>query len=509
MDSAIREPLGIAYFDEGLFLADNWTRKVYAFQAAGERDADADFDLDPDNLSPRGIAYGNDRFFVLDIFEDRVYAYRTNGDRDPDADFLLADGNGLARGIDHVDGRFFVVDPARVFAYPSDRPDLVVDAFATDDFRPDAGTAFDLDVTVRNVGHRRSAPTTVRYLRSTDTTIPRNDDEVDHAELNALAVGEASAQSASVTAPSRAGFYYYGACIDRLPDEYVQRNCSAVLEIAVPVDIDGPTVGFALDSLNRRPLSIAYGNGRFFVVDAGNDHVYAYRTSGARDPDSEFSLDADNDRPLAIAYARGRFYVIDAGDHKVYVYDTAGERVADADFPLDAANGSASAVEFAAGRFYVADRSDDKVYAYDGAGEREVDADFDLFRGNDTPWGMTFADDRLYVVDLIDDHVYAYSTSGERDTVVEFGLDPDNGSPAGIAAANDRLYVADSSDDTVYGYAITKVADLAIDEASVSKRFAGSRRLVYLHSRSSQSRGRSLPRGGDTLLPGFGKRLRD
>ncbi|MDE0036371.1 MAG: hypothetical protein OXU77_02295 [Gammaproteobacteria bacterium] len=468
VDSAIREPLGIAYFDDRLFLADNWTRKVYAFRSTGERDADADFDLDPDNLSPRGIAYGNDRFFVVDIFEDSVYAYRTNGDRDPAADFVLADGNGLARGIDYVDGRFFVVDPDRVFAYPSDRPDLVVDAFATDDFGPDAGTAFALDVTVRNVGHRRSAPTTVRYYRSRDTTIPRNDDEVGNGELNALEVGEASDQSASVTAPSRAGFYYYGACIDRLPDEYVQRNCSEVLEITVPVDIDGPTVGFALDALNRRPVSIAYGNSRFFVVDSQDDHVYAYRTSAARDPDSEFGLDADNDRPVAIAYAMGRFYVIDAGDDKVYAYDASGERDADADFALDADNGSASGLAFAAGRFYVADRTDDKIYAYGATGEREAPADFDLFRGNDTPWGMTFADDRLYVVDLIDDHVYAYSTSGERDTVVEFGLHPDNGSPAGIAAANDRLYVADSTDDTVYGYAITKVADLAIDEASVS-----------------------------------------
>ena len=468
VESAIREPLGIAYFDDRLFLADAWTRRVYAFRSNGERDADADFDLDPDNLSPRGIAYGNDRFFVVDIFEDRVYAYRTNGERDADADFLLADGNGLARGIDYVDGRFFVVDPDRVFAYPSDRPDLVVDAFATDDLRPDAGTAFALHVTVRNIGHRRSAPTTVRYYRSRDTTIPRNDDEVGQGAVTALEVGEASDQSATVTAPSRAGFYYYGGCIDRLPDEYVQRNCSEVWEITVPVDIGGPTVGFALDALNRRPISIAYANNRFFVLDSQDDHVYAYRTSAARDPDSEFGLDAANDRPVAIAYAMGRFYVIDAGDDKAYGYAASGERDADADFALDATNGSASAVEFADGRFYVADRSDDKVYAYGAAGEREAHADFDLFRGNDTPWGMTFADDRLYVVDLVDDHVYAYSTSGERDTVVEFGLEPDNGSPAGIASANGRLYVADLTDSTVYGYAITKVADLAIDEASVS-----------------------------------------
>ena len=474
VDATVREPLGIAYFNDRLFLADAWTDTVYAYRASGERDADADFLLTFDNGSPRGIAYGNGRFFVVDISDDKVYAYLTDGKRDRDADFNLVDGNSLSRGIAYVDARFFVADADRVFAYPSDRPDLVVDAFSVDEEMPAAGGTFTVDVTVRNIGHRRAAATTLRYYRSVDTTIPRNDDEVGHDALNELAVAEIHQQSHDLRAPSRAGFFNFGVCIDALPDEYDRGNCSDALEITVPVDTGGPTVGFALDSDNRNPTGIAYNNGRFFVLDSRDDHVYAYRRSAARDVDADFSLHADNSRPVAIAYASSKFYVVDTGDDKVYAYNAAGERDADADFALDSDNQSPFGIAVAGDRFYVADASDDKVYVYGAAGEREAGADFDLFSGNGTPWGMAFAENRLFVVDLLDDHVYVYTTAGERDSAVEFNLDRDNGSPDGIALANGRLFVTDATDSVVYGYAIPKVADLTVDDAAVSDGTPGA-----------------------------------
>ena len=456
LDSTIRVPLGIASFNDRLFLAGARTRRVYAYRFSGEPDSDADFDLDPGNVSPRGVAYANGRFFVVDTHSDKVYAYLTSGERDPLADFQLVDGNSLPRGITHVDDRFFVADVDWVYAYPSDRPDLVVDDFWVAETRPAAGATFAGNVTVRNIGHRRAKETTLRYYRSPDATIPRDDDEVGHAALDAFDVARTERLTQPLRAPTRAGFYHYGVCIDALPEEYDQGNCSKALEITVPVDIAGASVGFALDSENRSPADIAYRNGRFFVLDSRDDHIYAYWTSAARDADSDFALATDNDRPVSIAFVNGRLYVIDAGDDKVYAYAPSGARDADADFALDTDNSTASGIAFADGRFYVADRSDDKVYAYDTTGNRQAEADFQLFRGNDTPWGMTFADDRLFVVDFLDDHIYAYSTTGERDSAVEFSLNSDNRSPAGIAPANGRLYVADSTDDTVYGYAIPR-----------------------------------------------------
>ena len=468
LDPSIREPLGIAYFDDRLFLAGAWTRKIYAYRTSGEREAEADFDLDPRNLSPRGIAYHDGRFFVVDIYDDKAYAYRTNGDRDRDADFNLADPNSLVRGIAVVNGRFFVADVDRVYAYPSDRPDLIVESFSVEDPRPDAGGTFTMNVRVRNTGYRLAASTTLLYVRSNDSTIHFRDQVVGRHAVDRLGVGEDFMDSLELTASLRAGFDYYGVCIEGVADESLLRNCSGAVEVTVPVDIYGPTVGFALDAENRNPWDLAYHGSRFFVLDSRDDHVYAYRTSAARDADSDFPLHADNDRPVAITYADGRFYVIDAGDDKVYAYDAAGERDADADFALDPDNGSAADIAFVDGRFYVPDRRHDQVYVYAASGEREAGADFGLFRGNSLPWSIAFAQDRLYVIDLIDRYVYAYTTSGERDTAAEFALYADNSSPQGITLANGRLYVADSNDDTIYGYAIPDVPDLTIDTAAVS-----------------------------------------
>lgn len=474
LESTVLEPLGIAYFNDRLFLAEARTRRVYAYRLSGEADPDADFDLDPDNVLPRGVAYGNGRFYVVDTHGDKVYAYLTSGERDPAADFQLVDGNSLSRGIAYVDDRFFVADADRVFAYPADRPDLIVDTFWIDETRPDAGATFTMNTTVRNIGHRRAAETALRYYRSVDASIPRNDEELGHAALDAFDVARTERLTHVLNAPTRAGFYHYGVCIDALPDEYNQRNCSETVEVAVPVDIDGPTVGFLLDTENRNPTGIAHANGRFFVLDSQDDRVYAYRTSAARDAESDFPLHVDNSRPAAFAYANRGFYVVDVGDDKVYAYTFAGERDADADFALDGDNQSPWAIEYADERFFIADRSDRKVYAYGPSGERHPDADFDLYVGNSTPLGMAFAKERLFVVDLFDDHVYAYTTEGERDSAVEFNLVPDNGSPQGITLANGRLYVADSTDSTVYGYAIPVVADLAVDAAAVSDDSPGA-----------------------------------
>ena len=473
LSAGVREPLGIAYANGSLFVVDAWTERVYAYRTSGERDPDAEFDLHPDNDSPRGIAYGKDRFYVADIGDNKVYVYRETGHRDVDAEFALAGGNTLARGIAYVDGSFYVADADRVFAYPSDRPDLVVNAFSVDDTRPGAGESFELRATVRNEGYRRSATTTLFYYRSTDATISERDDEIGSHVLNSLAVAGGLSDSLALVAPERAGFYYYGVCVKLLADESRSRNCSDAVEVTVPVDIKGPGVGFALDTDNRNPTGIAYAQGRFHVLDFQDDRVYAYRTTAARDPDSDFALDPDSDLPVTITSANERFYVVDGGDDKVYAYHVSGERDADADFDLDADNQTPSAVAYGNALLFVADRSDDKVYAYKPSGQRDADADFDLLSSNDFPWGMEYVDDQLYVLDLLDDHVYVYSTSGQREADFEFNLVPDNSSPDGLAFINGRFYVTDSSDDTVYGYAIRESADFAVETLSVSDSSPG------------------------------------
>ena len=452
LHAALEDPLGIAYADTRLFIADGRRARVHAYSTAGDRDPDAEVRLVPGNDSPRGIAYGNARLHVVDIFQDKVYVYRENGQRDSARDFDLAGGNGFPQGIEFVGDAFYVVDMHRLFVYPADRPDLIIDAVSVDESRPGPGTSFSLRATVRNVGHRRSTPTTLSYYLSTDGFIGSDDDAVNEGIVPDMAVGTSRRAAEDIEAPTAAGRYYYGACVAALPDELDHANCSAAVQITVPVDVGGPTEGFILDPDNGRATGMALADERFFVLDDEDNKVYAYRTTAERDPDRDFVLDPDNTRGEAIVHENGRFYVVDRLDDKVYVYTTAGERDADADFDLHENNTNPNGIAFGNDRIYVADLSRERIYVYETSGEL-AGANFNLASPNDTPWAMEFVDDRLYVVDNGNDRVYVYDTAGERDiATLEFDLDFDNASPESITLVDDRFYVVDHFDDKVYGY---------------------------------------------------------
>ena len=452
LHAGLREPRGLAYAEGRLFFADAWTRKVYAYSTAGEREPDADFDLDADNTLPRGIAHRDGRFYVVDIFDDKVYAYRENGERDADRDFDLAGGNSFPRGIAVDADEFYVVDSPWVFVYPADRPDLVVDAMSVDDARPEPGESLDLRATVRNIGHRRSAPTTFRFYRSTDAYVRTDDQVIGEADVAGLEPGASLRAVGEVEAPTTSGRYYYGACVAAQASEIDVGNCSAAVLVTVPVDSGGATEGFILDADNEYATGITYADDRFFVLDAEDDKVYAYRTNAERDPDRDFDLDADNAGAEAIVYANEKYYVADRLDDKVYVYTATGERDAEADFDLDDDNASPNGIAYGNDRLYIVDLNDDKVYAYRMSGARVPSDDFELAPVNDTPWAMEFVDDRMYIVDNTDDRVYAYDLSGDRDTALEFFLDFDNASAEGIVLFDGTFYVPDKVDDKVYGY---------------------------------------------------------
>ena len=123
-----------------------------------------------------------------------------------------------------------VLDPQRP-------PDLVVGSPSVSDDGPVAGETFTLSATVRNGGDGESAATTLRYYRSTDATITTSDTEVGTDAVVGLAASASSDESVDVTAPSDAGAYYYGACVDDLAEESdTTNNCSA----SVKVDVEEP-----------------------------------------------------------------------------------------------------------------------------------------------------------------------------------------------------------------------------------------------------------------------------
>ena len=113
-------------------------------------------------------------------------------------------------------------------------PDLVVRSPAVSDSSPDAGASFTLSATVRNQGNGRSVSTTLRYYRSADATISAEDTQAGTDSVDGLPPSGASDESIGLTAPSSAGTYYYGACVDAVPGESsTGNNCSSGAAVTI------------------------------------------------------------------------------------------------------------------------------------------------------------------------------------------------------------------------------------------------------------------------------------
>ena len=346
-------------------------------------------------------------------------------------------------------------------------PDLVVQTSSVSDSNPNAGESFTLSATVRNQGNSLSASTTLRYYRSSDATISTGDTQVGTDTVSALTPAGASDGSISLTAPSTAGTYYYGACVDPVSGESnSQNNCSTAVRVTVSAS-QMEIADFDLASANGDAQGIVFANNRFFVPDATDDKVYAYQSSGQRDSASEFDLDSANGDARGITFANNRFYVVDGTDDKVYAYHATGQRESAADFDLHADNADLGGITFANSRFFVVDFADDKVYAYSASGQRDSAAGFDLHADNEWQAGITFANNRFFVPDATDDKVYAYSASGQRDSAADFALHVDSGNPRGITFTNNRFFVVDTTDDKVYVLNPT-APDLVVESPSVS-----------------------------------------
>ena len=118
-------------------------------------------------------------------------------------------------------------------------PDLVV---LGPDVRDsiETGATFWLLVTVTNQGDGQSAATMVRYYRSTDTTITTSDTQVGTDAVRALVRPQGYAGTIRLTAPSTAGTYYYGACVDAVAGESdTTNNCS----VSVAANVVDPAGG--------------------------------------------------------------------------------------------------------------------------------------------------------------------------------------------------------------------------------------------------------------------------
>ena len=179
-------------------------------------------------------------------------------------------------------------------------PDLVVDAPTVDTNAPAAGARFTLNATVRNQGNGEAGSTTLRYYESTDSTITTGDTEVGTDSVFRLDASESGDESVSLTAPSIAGAYYYGACVDAVPDESdTTNNCSAGVQVTVgaapapDLVVDAPTVDTNAPAAGARITLSAtvrnQGNGR---SDSTTLRYYESTDSTITTSDTEVGTDS-------------------------------------------------------------------------------------------------------------------------------------------------------------------------------------------------------------------------
>ena len=171
----------------------------------------------------------------------------------------------------------------------------------------DTGATFTLSATVRNQGDGRSSSTTLYYYRSSDSTIGTSDTEVGTDAVGALSASGTSAESISLTAPSTAGTYYYGACVEAVSGESnTGNNCSSGVGVTVSSSggvteykyDDGTTASFAPASYE---IHLVEYSQRFRLPQSGTAE-YVVLCPGRRD------AGGSNDLPLEL-----NFYT-DSGD---------------------------------------------------------------------------------------------------------------------------------------------------------------------------------------------------
>ena len=138
-------------------------------------------------------------------------------------------------------------------AAPVSAPDLTVPYVSTFTNLYGYDPSFTLGVNVINQGSGSSGSTTLRYYRSADSTITNGDTEVGTDAVGGLAASGRSVEGIDLTAPSAPGTYYYGACVDAVPDESdTTNNCSPGIAFMVPAvtSTDATLSGLSLSGVN-------------------------------------------------------------------------------------------------------------------------------------------------------------------------------------------------------------------------------------------------------------------
>jgi hypothetical protein len=113
-------------------------------------------------------------------------------------------------------------------------PDLTVTAPSVSDTTPTTTQTITGFATINNVGGAQSAATTLRYYRSTNSTISTADTQIATDAQAIINPGASVVRSEPFIFSATAGTYWYGACVDTVAGETVTNNqCSPAVQVTV------------------------------------------------------------------------------------------------------------------------------------------------------------------------------------------------------------------------------------------------------------------------------------
>ena len=191
-------------------------------------------------------------------------------------------------------------DQMTILPGPGPGPNLAVVAFflasGVHDGAP--GRSLTFQGRIRNVGNEVSPATTLRFYRSRNQTIATDGTFLGMVALGTIAASSRiDSETLTLTAPSAAGTYYYGACVDAVTDESdTTNNCSD----ARPITVDGPPPDLVVTGPNVSEIGV---NGRFLlIVTVGNQGA----GGGRGDNGAVQTLDGRDDHDLRHDRGHGR-----------------------------------------------------------------------------------------------------------------------------------------------------------------------------------------------------------
>ena len=174
-------------------------------------------------------------------------------------------------------------------------PDLVVVSPTIADANPSVDASFTFGATVQNQGGVESVASTLWVYRSNNPIISTNDQAVVSTSVASLGADSSSNHAIDLVAPADVGTYYYGACIDKVEDEWdVSNNCSAGVRLLVVPGSSSDTADLSISETAVSTASPEVGDTFSLTVEVsntGNADSSATMLSFYRSTDDSISVD--------------------------------------------------------------------------------------------------------------------------------------------------------------------------------------------------------------------------